>query len=307
MARNTRKSGGNKSAASKSAAKSGDASGGNGGARDNSVRTRTATDAERQPGASIEVGKATGTAPLSGDDALAAISGVTPDDSPAPDPSPADAPAKGDDAPADAPKGKRAAAYAAAAAERAKNEPPKKSAAKKPGRKVARYGEEIMAWMPAAVARSRHISGQKPGADGDETLAYPGPKQHIAIRETVTALLAAGTVLKDGALVVPDGATPRDVTPENVMSLTGCKTMKGLTEIATWSADKSALAPMRPLSNATGAASGVNGKTDGWAIGRYLASALVAWVEEMKAAAKAEKDAEKNAAKSDAPKVPAAA
>lgn len=286
MARKTRRTGA-KSASSQSASKP--APKGNGdGTRDNSVRTRQATDEERKPGASIEVGKATG-GPLSGDDALAAIRG----DDPAPvKDTPSDAPAKDDDAP-DAPALTKAERYAAAAAEREKNAPPKKTATKKPGIKATKYP----AWMPSAVARSRHLSGMKPGQPGDETLAYPGPKQHLAVRRVVTEALAKGTVLKDGALVVPDNAEPREVTPENIVSLTGVKSVPALTKIATWEADRSALVPMRALSNVCGAASGVNGKTDGWAIGRYLAAALVAWVDEIRSEAKAAKDAEKAAAK----------
>jgi hypothetical protein len=269
-------------------------SGKNGGPRssaasvtDSTVRTRTATPAEREPGASIEVGKATTpavtpeptpdapSAPLSGDEALAAITGTDPA---ATDGSTPETPAE-DTPAADAPKpGTKAARYAEAAAAAEAAKPPKKTAAKKPGIKATKYP----AWLPAAVKRSRHISGMKPGSGGDDTLAYPGPKQHLNIRSCVTEMLTA------------EG---KDVTPENIMALAGVKSLPALVKIASWESDKASLAPMRPLSNACGSASGVNGKTDGWAIGRYLASALVAWVEEIRAEAKAAKAAEKSGEK----------
>lgn len=124
--------------------------------------------------------------------------------------------------------------------------------------------------MPAAVARSRHLSGQKPGQPGDKTLAYPRPRQHIAIRKVVTEKFGG----------------PDAVTPDAILRLPGIKSAKALTEIAVVAADRSAMVPMRPLSAECGKASGIGGNLDGWAAGRYLAAALVAWIEELRASAK---------------------
>jgi hypothetical protein len=128
-----------------------------------------------------------------------------------------------------------------------------KPATTKPGKKASRYPS----WVPDAVRRSRVISARKdPGADPATWPSYPGPVQHIKIRKTVTARI------------------DRDPTPEKILAVTGIKSYKRLREIAEWSADKSEMAPMRPLSKQFA--------PDGWAMGRYLASALVAWIDQIK-------------------------
>ena len=120
-------------------------------------------------------------------------------------------------------------------------------------------------WMADAVRRSRVISGKKPGPDGkplgDKTLNYPGPKQHLFIRKTISEKL--------------DG----QVTPDAILKLTGIKSHKLLRGVAEWSADKSEMKPLRPLSR------DCNDDT-GWSTGRYLASAIVAWIDQLRAEAK---------------------
>jgi hypothetical protein len=144
-------------------------------------------------------------------------------------------------------------------------------------KKSTRYEE----WVPEAVERGRKLSGQKPKADGsgpegDETLAYAGPIQHIKIRTVIGKKL--------GAKVSPGGTvTGGDVTPEAILKLAGgsgenAKPMsfKELKDIATFKADKGAMRPLRELGQEFG--------SDGWAKGRYLAAALVVWIEDLKAA-----------------------
>jgi hypothetical protein len=192
---------------------------------DGTVRVRTATKAERKPHVPIKVGRAK---------------------------KPVEVPKPAKCKPAKPGATKRAATAKAK---------PKKPSTKKPTSRKA-YPE----WMKGAVKRSRVLAGgridRKTGkACGPDTLSYPGPRQHLAIRTRVSEML------KEKAL---------DVTADNILALTGVKSHATLKKIATWTAPKEAMKPMRPLS--------AEFSDDSWAIGRYLAAALVAWCEELKAA-----------------------
>jgi hypothetical protein len=248
------------------------------GTRDNSVRRRTMTDAERAGEAPVEIGKATEVVEPTPEPDAAADTGK---DAPTPDPSPQAgkdaAKNTGDAAPAKTrPVSRRQAAIDAAAArrkERGEGEP--KSAAKKPGIKATKYP----AWMPTAVKRSRILSGGRPDPKtgkpcGDMTLAYPGPKQHLAIRARVLELAATDA----------SGPMAADViTPDDILRVAGGYSLAKLTRVADWSGDREDMVALRKLS--------AEFKDDGWAVGRYLAAALVAWVEERKAEIKAAKSA----------------
>jgi hypothetical protein len=123
-----------------------------------------------------------------------------------------------------------------------------------PGRSP-RYPE----WMTDAVRRSRVLSGQKIGPDGnrlgDKTLSYPGPRQHLRIRDEVTREL--GTV-----------------TPAAIVKAAGVN-YRALKGIATWTASREAMKPFRPMSRRFA--------DDSWATGRYCAAVLVAWIDQLRA------------------------
>lgn len=151
--------------------------------------------------------------------------------------------------------------------------PGKPSAAKKPSAKPAKptkpkpkptgaraKRDAEFPWLVDAVRAARHLSGAKPNSGGDATLSYSGPAQHIKVREHVTRALGG------------------NVTPDGILGLTGVKSHKLLREIAMWSADKSELVPLRTLSKVF--------NPDGWATGKYLASMLVVWCDELRRAAK---------------------
>ena len=135
----------------------------------------------------------------------------------------------------------------------------KKSSTAKKAKRASKYPPEIV----AAVAKARHLSGHKKGADGkplgDKTVAYAGPKEHVMVRTRVTELLT-----KDS----------KEVTAANVLALTGIKSQKLLREIATFEADKTAMAPMRKLS--------AEFRGDNWAMGRYLAAIVCAFIDDLK-------------------------
>jgi hypothetical protein len=136
-------------------------------------------------------------------------------------------------------------------AAKAKPKPTKKAAAKK-----SRYPE----WVKPAVAASRHLSGMKDGELGDTTLNYAGPRQHIRARKEITAMIEG------------------DVTAAALLKVTGMKSVKALTEVATWTAPRDSMKPMRPLASKF--------RDDSWLGARYLAAVVVVWINEVKRAAK---------------------
>ena len=69
------------------------------------------------------------------------------------------------------------------------------------------------------------------------------------------------------------------VTVEQILKLTGVKSVKALRDIAEWTAPREALKPMRPIQKHLEDGTG-------WATGRYGAAALVAWIDQIKAGAK---------------------
>jgi hypothetical protein len=136
-----------------------------------------------------------------------------------------------------------------------------KSAKPKPtAKKASKYPPEIVAAVAAGRALSGMKSDGKGGSVGPMTVSYSGPAQHVRVRARVTELL--------------DG----NPTAESILRLAGMKSLAELKRIASWEADKSALAPLRPLSKEFA--------DDGWASGRYLASILVAWCDQIRAEAK---------------------
>jgi hypothetical protein len=159
------------------------------------------------------------------------------------------------------PTAKRAKAAAEATPKR---KPAKAAKPKPPGKKALKYPD----WLPDAVKRSRVISGRKINSKtgepfGDMTLSYPGPKQHLHIRAAVKGMIEG------------------PVTADAVLRASGVKSLAKLTAIADWSADKSEMKPMR------GEFTKACDDNTGWSTGRYLAAALVAWIEELRAAEKA--------------------
>jgi hypothetical protein len=147
--------------------------------------------------------------------------------------------------------------------------PTKKRSAAKPklrqpakgkAKKASKYPPEIVAAVAAGRALSGMKSDGKGGSVGPMTVSYSGPAQHVRVRARVTELL--------------DG----NPTAESILRLAGMKSLAELKRIASWEADKSALAPLRPLSKEFA--------DDGWASGRYLASILVAWCDQIRAEAK---------------------
>jgi hypothetical protein len=134
----------------------------------------------------------------------------------------------------------------------------KAAKAKPVGAKAKR--NEQHPWLVPAVAAARKLSGAKPGSGGEKTVAYSGPKEHLMVRERVTAMV--------------DGP----VTPEKILALTGLKSFKIMKEIAEWKADKSELVPLRKLS--------AEFQGNGWAQGRYLCAILCAWCDELRRAKK---------------------
>lgn len=150
---------------------------------------------------------------------------------------------------------------------RAKATADKPKAKRKPRAPSNRYPE----WVPPAVARGRHLSGQKDGSGGDETLAYAGPIQHMKVRKLLAKEFGGSVDEKTGHL--------EGVTKEQILEAADIKSMKALKEIATFKAGRDAMRPLRPL--------GAKFGTDGWAKGRFLAAILVVWAEDLDKAAKA--------------------
>jgi hypothetical protein len=152
---------------------------------------------------------------------------------------------------------------------KAKADKPK--ATRKPRAASNRYPE----WVPTAVARGRHLSGQKENSGGDETLAYAGPIQHMKVRKLIAKEINPSVDEKAGeANGWLDG-----VTKEKILEAAECKSAKALRDIATFKAGRDAMRPLRPL--------GAKFGNDGWAKGRFLAAVLVVWMEDLDKAAKA--------------------
>lgn len=226
--------------------------------KDNTVRTRAASDDERQPGAKIEVGKATQAVPdpskkteapaLSASEKLAMASEK-------------DERIK---------IGTKASSYDAAAEAN-----PSNGKAKGRAKKPARFAPEIV----EAVKYARYeLAGRNPKIVArqakDEKVHVPAASggDHVEVRRVVTEKLEG------------------NVTVEGVVKLTGLKSAKALREAADWTtADTDQLKPLRELSKEF--------KGNGWRVGRYLAGILTAWVElELRPAEQAARKEAKKAA-----------
>lgn len=145
----------------------------------------------------------------------------------------------------------------------------------KPKRKARAASNRYPEWVPPAVARGRHLAGQKDGSGGDETMAYAGPIQHKKVRQLVAKeILGADVDEKTGeATGWLDG-----ITKDDIIKASGCSSLKSLREVATFKAGRDAMRPLRPL--------GAKFGNDGWAKGRFLAAVLVVWAEDIDKAAK---------------------
>jgi hypothetical protein len=122
-------------------------------------------------------------------------------------------------------------------------------------------------YKQAAANDPKHV----PGASGG---------QHVRVREFITTTLAE---------------EKKDVTPQNILRLTGYPSYQALEDVAAWKGTRQDLEPLQSL--------GENFRGDSWAQGRYLAAIVVAFIRRVRMDA----DAAKAAAKADAAAAKAAA
>jgi hypothetical protein len=95
--------------------------------------------------------------------------------------------------------------------------------------------------------------------EGDDHVPAAGPVQHLKVRHIVEEDLKKEN---------------KAVTAENVLEIAGGVSLAQLKKIATFQSDKASLKPLRAL--------GARFDKDGWAKGRYLASILYVWVEDLR-------------------------
>lgn len=264
---------------------------------DNTVRTRQATEAEREKGASIEVGKATEPMeskddPSKGDgdgdggssksetkttqnrveDMVGTKAPVT-----GPKRSIAEGQAIADER--ERAESKRQAAFDKAA----KNDPAAKKAAAAAEKKPGKFPDHIR----DAVKFARYeLSGKNPKLKGDAHRPAASAGQHLKVREHLVKTLTDEATCKkfvaNGYRVEPGDSK---VTPEAILKLTGMSSQKKLREVAEFQGTTEDLKPLQPLGEVF--------KGDSWAQGRYLAGIVVAFIEEIKSDAKAAAKAKK--------------
>jgi hypothetical protein len=114
-------------------------------------------------------------------------------------------------------------------------------------------------WVGSATTRAKALSAQKPGLGADDHVPAAGPVQHLKVRHIVEEDLKKEN---------------KAVTAENVLEIAGGVSLAQLKKIATFQSDKASLKPLRAL--------GARFDKDGWAKGRYLASILYVWVEDLR-------------------------
>lgn len=113
--------------------------------------------------------------------------------------------------------------------------------------KYARY--ELSGKNPKIVAKGK--DAHRPGASKG---------QHIKVRARVAEMLEK-----------PE----HEVTVEEIVKISGLGSQKKLLEVATWATDTDEMTPLRKLSQEF--------RGDSWAMGRYLAAILGAWIWQIKA------------------------